>query len=961
MRLLLLLTLVIIGVGVGCSDPATESMSFLPPTGQDMSVFRLPDGGQVINPNDPIRDGGSTADPSRPPVRVETRLQYEQTRAGDSNQVTCEAYDEAGELLADANPVVAVDPDIRIGRMNRVLSAEMAGAYSVWCVLPAFGIADETPESWTVRPGEPVTIDTVVAETEIDAGSSVRVSCAGQDAFGNDVEIAFADVDIEPARESTEMTEPMTFKFVSSGQYRLTCSVDGPGESTTAMLSVRAAPAEAMELSVVPSRAIYRVGDIVEAVVELSDTYGNRLDDAQARVTINPRAQELGDRRFLLNGPGQFTINALFNGLTVTGAPLERRVEITVDEGGPSISCVDPPYGAQIIAAPGSTLSLVAQVNDSAGVSSVQVNGQAVPFDEDGRLRVNVPNVWGANVHEIIAVDRLGERSSTLCGYFAARRYQDPDELLSDAVMVRLGESALDDGVGQRPFGSLGDVLRTVLNSPGFTTTIDGLARAANPIVPVECRARLLGRCLLNVGVDYRSLDIVGPNEVNLQFVDGGIRVDLVVRDLQVGARLNGTVETNGVITADRLRGTVVFDVDLGPDGDARVQLRELAGIDVGDISSDFEGAFAGTAVEVAIFLADTFFRDAIVEQVSEFLGSAMRTGLAGFFNEFQLGGLTARIEVPSLAGGQGTPLIFVSRLSRVDFQARTAIVGAAVRVDGNAVPGHESVGAALPQAALPNPPETQQASGVVDLGLINVILHRLWKAGYFEDEAADLASEFTGALPGVRIDLQLPAPPAVEGVAGNGRIRLHLGPLLGRVVLPALGNEPIGFRAATYVDVAVELLPDNRIQFSNAQVADLSVAVDGASFGAAERAGLDELLSEVIQGVIDQALTDSIPALPIPAFNTPETFAEFGVPAGIAVGLREGELSSDVRSWRAIGVLGEVEQIDAARDQPDEPRGNQCLNTCEWAMDGACDDGGPGSEFDVCPLGSDCADCGPR
>jgi hypothetical protein len=37
------------------------------------------------------------------------------------------------------------------------------------------------------------------------------------------------------------------------------------------------------------------------------------------------------------------------------------------------------------------------------------------------------------------------------------------------------------------------------------------------------------------------------------------------------------------------------------------------------------------------------------------------------------------------------------------------------------------------------------------------------------------------------------------------------------------------------------------------------------------------------------------------------------------------------------------------------------CDNYCEFAFDDECDDGGPGSLFDVCEFGSDCADCGVR
>ena len=37
------------------------------------------------------------------------------------------------------------------------------------------------------------------------------------------------------------------------------------------------------------------------------------------------------------------------------------------------------------------------------------------------------------------------------------------------------------------------------------------------------------------------------------------------------------------------------------------------------------------------------------------------------------------------------------------------------------------------------------------------------------------------------------------------------------------------------------------------------------------------------------------------------------------------------------------------------------CSDTCTYASDAYCDDGGPGSEYDWCALGTDCSDCGTR
>lgn len=38
-----------------------------------------------------------------------------------------------------------------------------------------------------------------------------------------------------------------------------------------------------------------------------------------------------------------------------------------------------------------------------------------------------------------------------------------------------------------------------------------------------------------------------------------------------------------------------------------------------------------------------------------------------------------------------------------------------------------------------------------------------------------------------------------------------------------------------------------------------------------------------------------------------------------------------------------------------------RCENTCSFARDGVCDDGGSGASFTECTLGTDCADCGTR
>lgn len=59
-------------------------------------------------------------------------------------------------------------------------------------------------------------------------------------------------------------------------------------------------------------------------------------------------------------------------------------------------------------------------------------------------------------------------------------------------------------------------------------------------------------------------------------------------------------------------------------------------------------------------------------------------------------------------------------------------------------------------------------------------------------------------------------------------------------------------------------------------------------------------------------------------------------------------------------GARDGVTPAPGGEPNPDPP-GTSCSNECPFAGDGACDDGGPGSEFDLCPLGTDCDDCGQR
>jgi hypothetical protein len=64
-------------------------------------------------------------------------------------------------------------------------------------------------------------------------------------------------------------------------------------------------------------------------------------------------------------------------------------------------------------------------------------------------------------------------------------------------------------------------------------------------------------------------------------------------------------------------------------------------------------------------------------------------------------------------------------------------------------------------------------------------------------------------------------------------------------------------------------------------------------------------------------------------------------------------------RASQFVGIGAFVALIGAAAAGCAGP--TLCSDTCQWAGDGECDDGGEGALYSACDYGSDCEDCGPR
>jgi hypothetical protein len=158
-----------------------------------------------------------------PPARVITRLDSPTAVAGQSDGVTCVAFD------AFDNPVTAFTQDIGVSPQGAgtttnasSITATVAGQYTVTCVV--MGAADVTPADLVVIPALPAAIAGV-----LDPGRAlyaildqVTLIASVFDQFGNRVDdVSFA----YSASPTLTSPAPARFQFAQDGTYDLTASV----------------------------------------------------------------------------------------------------------------------------------------------------------------------------------------------------------------------------------------------------------------------------------------------------------------------------------------------------------------------------------------------------------------------------------------------------------------------------------------------------------------------------------------------------------------------------------------------------------------------------------------------------------------------------------------------------------------------------------------------------------------
>ena len=103
----------------------------------------------------------------------------------------------------------------------------------------------------------------------------------------------------------------------------------------------------------------------------------------------------------------------------------------------------------------------------------------------------------------------------------------------------------------------------------------------------------------------------------------------------------------------------------------------------------------------------------------------------------------------------------------------------------------------------------------------------------------------------------------------------------------------------------SIRLVGDDTLVIEDLALEELHFSTDIASMPAATRDALEAFLVTLVRGVLDDSLGSALPALPIPAFELPDSLSDFGIPGGSELGLRSPTMVSTPTHFVVEGNFG--------------------------------------------------------
>jgi hypothetical protein len=306
--------------------------------------------------------------------------------------------------------------------------------------------------------------------------------------------------------------------------------------------------------------------------------------------------------------------------------------------------------------------------------------------------------------------------------------------------------------------------------------------------------------------------------------------------------------------------------------------------VTVGSVNLNGSG-FCGFVVNLVQSFFTGTVKNAVQNSLQNFLSNKVAPMLDSITSSLDISTLAQSFSVPRLDGSGTVSLGFALDFSSLGITATTstspgrALIGIGTRfTPGATVVSRPSLG--IPgrlATALLDPPGT---GGTVTVGvsayegLLNEVLHALWRGGYLQA---------TLQIGGGTATIDSWLPPVAE-IDNNNTAQLELGGVSASLTIPGVIDDPIHIMFGGHANAAISLV-GNSLVFGNLALDRLEVSFD-VTLSQAQRSAMESFLEAALQQVLANAINQGLPAFPIPTFTLPSSVATYGLPAGAQLGI---------------------------------------------------------------------------
>jgi len=518
---------------------------------------------------------------------------------------------------------------------------------------------------------------------------------------------------------------------------------------------------------------------------------------------------------------------------------------------------------------------------ETGAITGLKLNGESVSVTSDGRFSHDVMARTGGNVLVLETVDDQGVERRRVQSFLWSSSYHAPTAapagMLTDGLAIYLAQESLDDGDHGLPSDDLATLLGLAMGAVDLGSFIDPTTPVANAI-----------------GYDvYVSNLTSASSDVELEAIDGGIRMTATIYGMAGDLFFDGTFDQDGGFTIESVQAVTDLIIDVNAD-------HQLA-IAVIDPQTTINGLelWAGGALGALIYV----FQGPITDSMASDLEASLTTQLTGLMGPavgLALGAMAPNTNLQfARTGSEETiPVRLTTDFHDVSFEdgevppTPAPSQGGVLAERGGAyalqpispyenlgVPDWNGCGAGTPE--LPLLREAPLEIALTD-DLLNQLLHGAWRGGMLEFEMPpELLPEDSALISELQVKVSGMLAPTASDCGPDGRLRMHIGDIRidGSLVL---GDLPITFVAYSSLVAGLDVVPTaTGIGITLAEVERIDTELTVAEPGGIEaeptlRAVLE---TQLVEGVLG-SLGGGLGGIDLPQLDLSATL---GLPPGTA------------------------------------------------------------------------------